>query len=189
MKQIRQITKCEFCDQNIDVSTPPSENEYKAGRISIFTGNILLNNLGDARSVHVAVINQAYFCKPSCLLSYIAKQRTEAEAWRVAPIAPKVTFGDPLTVGEAISGKIVGHSPQAYATAIKDVAHDAWNPDDQRTAVRDVVRGLDGIERDPSFDYNRGTGELVISSGGYNIALKKEDVARLFTFLNKINED
>ena len=76
MKPIKEITACEYCDKQIDLTSPPLEEYYEQGQISI-KGTILLskaivkkNHKKGITDSHATSLNGRY-CDYKCLYNQI----------------------------------------------------------------------------------------------------------------------
>jgi hypothetical protein len=66
---VRQVVKCENCIKDIEITSPPSREQYRNGRIELKDGWVLLDRPAGASS-HSAKID-GYFCDLNCLIAHI----------------------------------------------------------------------------------------------------------------------
>lgn len=72
---VRQFVKCEGCERDVQIDSPPTNDQYREGRIEIKDGMVLLNNL-ETHDGHAAGLG-GYYCGPTCLAKRIAGLRSE----------------------------------------------------------------------------------------------------------------
>ncbi len=68
MKPKEEFLRCEFCNEQIPYSSPPSLDSYKKGEIHIRDGAVLLakpNGLNHAGDL------QGYYCNVECFYNHV----------------------------------------------------------------------------------------------------------------------
>ena len=74
-KPIKNMTRCEFCGESIEVVSPPPDEYYEAGQIEIQKGTILLpekvikaHHKDGYSDSHCRDID-GYYCNTTCLIA------------------------------------------------------------------------------------------------------------------------
>ena len=73
-KPTRQITNCEYCDKQIDLSSPPSAEQYEEGQVHIGSGSMLLpSKIVEKKGIASshAIFLDGYYCSKICLIQKI----------------------------------------------------------------------------------------------------------------------
>ena len=70
MKQPYTITHCECCDAIIDLTSPPSNEQYEKGQIHISDGMMLLPEKAAKQNSHARTIS-GYYCDFGCLAAVL----------------------------------------------------------------------------------------------------------------------
>jgi hypothetical protein len=74
MKETQTFKYCEFCDKALLDVSPPTDEQYDQGMITVQEGRICLGEeLSKKRGGHVAYFD-GVFCNHVCLMSHILKQ-------------------------------------------------------------------------------------------------------------------
>jgi hypothetical protein len=76
-QQIKQVTKCEHCGEQIALDSPPLRKYYREGRIDLAEHSVVLLDRPENSSSHAACLDGIY-CDMECLVAHIKELRKSA---------------------------------------------------------------------------------------------------------------